>query len=101
MVAVADFRMQPDELLAGATRFAGHAETLNTHVQTVNGVAGDLPAAFAGFDAALAPNVASLRQLGDGVGQLSQQVQDLGSSLGQFGAQAPEVDQRGRQALIG
>lgn len=96
---MAELRMNPDELVAGATGFAGHVDMLTTHVTTINIVASGVTTAFGGFDAALAPIVTGLGRLGDGVGALTQQVQALGTSLGGIGTQAPELDQRGGQAI--
>jgi uncharacterized protein YukE len=96
---MADLRIRPDELQAGATELAGHADTLGTHLNTITGAASELPAAFAGFGAVLAPILARFGELHDGVGQVAEQARSLSSSVGATGGQATELDQRSGTAI--
>jgi hypothetical protein len=99
VVALTEVRIRPEELQAGATGFAGHADTLATYANAVNDVAGALPTAFAGFDVVAGPIMATLGELADGVGQTARQVGALGSAVAGTGSQATEVDQQNSRAI--
>jgi uncharacterized protein YukE len=101
VMTMADLRMNPDELAAGAAVFAEHAAALNASRQTVSALVTDMQRAFAGFEATMTPILQTLNKINDGLDQSSQHASSLHTSVTGFASDGSDADRQNAQAISG